>query len=105
MKQYMMTYHAACERLDRLTLIATHIGWGEVVLEYVDYEQQARISITNTGILIVKSYDGSSVVTAYPARPLKLVSIYKAQGYVRVPQYLFEKAAKNEHIMRKYGCH
>ena len=105
MKQYMMTYHAACERLDRLTLIATHIGWGEVILEYVDYEHQACISLTNTGILIVKSYDGSSIVTAYPVRPLKLVSIYKAQGYTHAPQYLFEKAAKNEQIMRKYGCH
>lgn len=104
MKQYMMTRHVINDRIDRLTLIATYIGWGEVIHEQINYERKSILSLTNTGIVLVKDMQSKTIITAYPASISRITTIYHAMGVERVPQYLFEKARKNEKIMRKYNC-
>lgn len=99
MRVKRVSNHVAHDRMDRVLLIAQKIGWGEVVLEMPDHDFIDRfISLTTTGILLVKGANGT-LITAYPASIDLVKVMYHYHGYERIPDYLYNRVIKNKKIM------
>lgn len=68
------TKHIIEDRLDRLTLIATTIGFGQVMKEK-QMEYGIR-QITDTGVLVVRSDDRQTIITLWMANMTQAKEIY-----------------------------
>ena len=86
-----MTRHAKEDRADRLTFIALHVGFGEVVVEKVCANDCAKC-LTNTGVMLVKGV-GGVLITAYIADREQVSYMYPSS---RVPEYLWKRVQKNK---------
>lgn len=99
------SYHVAVEREERLTTIATTIGFGKVVDTFYRKDKNVNevrsYSITDTGVLIIKDESEKYLITAYAVRAKKLASFYKERGCTLAPSYLMQVARNNEK-KRKY---
>ena len=98
-----MTYHVANDRLDRVMIIAQHIGWGtELVCVPDSRDSEHLLVLTSTGVLLVKSRKGH-LVTAYVPTVGKVRAIYSSMGYDHVPDGVFFRLQKSIKVMKKMG--
>lgn len=67
MTKINMTYHVLEERMERITKIATTVGFGEPLFEVENCKNNTVIALTDTGVVIVKSPDRSKLITMYMA--------------------------------------
>lgn len=67
--------HCVNDRMARLQFIAEKIGFGKEVAEIYDPAREAWRSLTDTGIIFVRSADHSTIVTAYVATKRKAMEI------------------------------
>lgn len=87
-----MTYHARVERIDRIVACIQHLGVNEIVLEVRDNLKPDHIySITDTGIILVRSYYDGTLITAYMATLPKIIAL--CQG--NVPPALKKRVINN----------
>lgn len=97
-----MTAHVITERMDRMVAIATHIGWGEIIVEVSDSIR--RTCLTSTGVIFIKDLHEEVLVTAYPATFKQAHGIYyQAYGDGRMPDYLVSRIKKNNQNRKRYG--
>lgn len=91
-----MSYHCREDRLDRLTYIATTIGWGEVVAER--RTENRRECLTDTGVVMIKALDRDFLITAYIASIDRAFAIYHdVYGKnAKLPQSLYKRICKNK---------
>ena len=89
-----MSRHVQEDRLDRMVYIATTIGFGEVIFERVNDDR--RECITDTGVFMVKSIVGDTLITAYIIGIDKATAIFRRTcGDRRMPAHLYETIRKN----------
>lgn len=90
---YTMSRHLKEDRVERLTTIATTIGFGEVIKETKHRTQTSLL--TNTGVIYIVDKKEKYIITVYVATLEELVAIYKGK---RVPQKLYNQVKKNTKI-------
>lgn len=98
----MLSKHCEIYRANRLEHMKNEIGLGQIVREkYIHTASQIAageagryLCVTDTGIMIVKSEDKSTIITMYVATYRELVSIYG--GARNIPKYLHKKVDRNQ---------
>ena len=101
MKVATVSRHVADDRMERMMNIARLIGWGEEVLRVWSWKDNAYLSLTSTGIVIVKSPE-EKLITAYVAHQAVVVWMYREIGCARVPSAIFAKVRKNEKYVGRW---
>jgi hypothetical protein len=89
--------HARNHRVDRIVFIATEIGYGETVdnIQIYDVERgYRRVTLTETGVAIIKAMEEEFVITMYCPTQRQLKVWYGSQG--AVPIRLWNAAGRNE---------
>jgi len=99
----IMTKHVVNDRMDRMLMIAEHIGWGEPVIEYQDFGRDNICVITSTGVMLIKSMDGRRLITAYVATIDQIMIVCRRCGYARVPAPLYAVAVKNQKRVARWA--
>ncbi len=106
MKFSQVSQHAVVDRIDRLMVIAEHIGWGEVIMEVVDETNSDHmLCLTSTGVLIVKGITKNALITAYVPTFEKMYCICQRCNREFVPATLTHRHKKSVAIMRAYGMY
>lgn len=98
MEKTKFSKHAINDRMDRLMLIATTFGWGEEVISV--QEDGKTLIVTDTGIMIIKSLDRKTLVTAYPANLLKVSALYHTYYGTDIPCWLVRIILRNTHKLK-----
>ena len=71
-----MSYHASVERIDRLTSLVQRLGFNEIAYETVDSQNPEHIiSITDTGIILIRGRQDGTLVTGYMGTIDKVTAI------------------------------
>lgn len=94
-----LSHHLTKDRIERMTKIATTIGFGEIVEEFEDdiYGEPTWHCLTNTGVLIIKNADKTKVITMYAVTSDRICAYYhKKRGNKPAPSYLMTIAKNNE---------
>ena len=94
-----LSHHLTADRLERMTTIATTIGFGKVIEEFEDdiYGEPTWHCLTDTGVLLVKSADKTKIITMYVATVDRLYAYYrKKRNQKTIPQYLVQIVKNNE---------
>lgn len=63
MTKIKMTYHVQEDRIERMTAIATTVGFGKPIIQKI--HNGARKQLTTTGIILVKAPDEEVLITLY----------------------------------------
>lgn len=92
LNDYTMSYHLQYERTERLTKIASTIGFGEVIKESVF--RNANILVTSTGVICVVNKSKKIIITVYTGTINEMKAIYNG----RMPQYLYNQVLRNQKI-------
>jgi hypothetical protein len=92
-----MSPHASADRLDRMMYIVTEIGVGEPALSYVEVEYRRKITLTDTGVVLVQDERTEMLITAYVASIDRATAMWtRVYGdHARLPQYLYNKVVRN----------
>lgn len=98
-----MTAHAVHDRSDRFVFIAEHIGWGTVLYKMPDPARNSVLSLTSTGVILVKSWDETKLVTAYIASISQASAICRSIGMSCVPKNMANVIYHNSIIKRRFG--
>ena len=61
MKIAEISAHVVNDRMDRVMLIATTIGWGEEILRVWSWQDDAYMILTSTGVVLVKGSNGKLI--------------------------------------------
>lgn len=95
MEKFIPTKHLTEERVDRVVFIATTIGFGEIIEEFLvnDSHGQHYECVTSTGVIIIKGLDKKTVVTMYVARHNQIKRLYKER---EIPRKLNAVIKRNE---------
>ena len=95
-----ITAHAKFDRLDRITFIAEHIGWGKEVLRVNDrYDPNNIILVlTSTGVVLVKERHTDTLITAYVATVQRADAFYWQVKQKPTPAKLRSKIANNYYL-------
>jgi hypothetical protein len=101
MKVATVSRHAVEDRMERMMNIARLIGWGEEVLRVWSGKDDAYLTLTSTGIIIVKSSE-DKLITAYVAHHSVVMWMYREVGYTRVPYAIYSKVVKNEKYVGRW---
>ena len=99
MKVAAISAHVANDRMDRVLLIATTIGWGEEILRVWSWKEDAYMILTSTGVVLVTGRNGK-LITAYIAHRPVVMWMYREAGYNRVPAAIYAKVQKNAKYLR-----
>lgn len=106
MKFSQVSQHAKIDRIDRLMVIAEHIGWGEIVMEAVDEnDSDHMICLTSTGVMIIKGIKTDTLITAYVPTPKKLSHLCHLCHREFLPETLTHRHRKSIAIMQAYGMY
>lgn len=89
---YTLSYHIQNDRVDRITKIATTIGFGEIIKETT--HKGADILLSDTGVIFVVSKVTKVIITIYPGSVKEITAIYHG----KMPQSLFKQVLRNEKI-------
>ena len=97
-----MTSHCANDRIARVQAIITNIGLGQIVAERKELSSNPRfpfkyVSITDTGVTVVRSVDKTRIITMYVTTVRELIRVY--DGRANVPDKMMHIVIQNE---RKY---
>lgn len=101
--------HALNERADRITYIATTIGFGEVIARklVVDERGKAMRLLTDTGVVIVTDPREECILTMWIADPTQVKDFYpdgvRNQAVLRLVKKYMEKGYQNEQNKQKKG--
>ena len=99
MTKQEISKHIIKDRMERMVLIATTIGYGNIVREFVTDGKYGKIRqcITDTGVMILKEYETDKVITLYAITIDRLIATYRAEvPNERVPQYLYKTVLNNQ---------
>jgi hypothetical protein len=99
MTKQEISRHIIQDRMERMVLIATTIGYGNIIREFITDGKYGKIRqcITDTGVIILKEYDTNKVITAYVITVDRLIATYRAEApNERVPQYLYKTVLNNQ---------
>ena len=85
-----MSAHFMIDRKFRIDLIERTIGWGtEVVVAPDKMGQDATATLTSTGVMIIRNFDGL-IITAWIASVPEAVSVWiRAKGNNHLPKWLW----------------
>lgn len=83
------TYHAREERLERLAFIGATVGFGKPIKE--DVFNGTRHQLTDTGVILVKSLDRQTLITAFIASERRVAAMYHGS----VPSHIRKIVIKN----------
>lgn len=101
MLMFEMTDHAKVERLDRLVECVKRIGLGDVILTAPNYDRSSMRQLTSTGIILVVSADGKTLITGYMGNMSQVISIYRANGIDKLPNSIYKMVKRN---CEKHKC-
>lgn len=99
MTKQEISKHIIRDRMERMVLIATTIGYGNIVREFVTNGKYGKIRqcITDTGVMILKEYDTNKVITLYVITIDRLIVTYRSEApNERIPQYLYKTVLNNQ---------
>ena len=99
MTKQEISKHIIRDRMERMVLIATTIGYGNIVREFITDGKYGKIRqcITDTGVMILKEYDTNKVITLYVITIDRLIATYRSEApNERVPQYLYKTVLNNQ---------
>lgn len=82
--------HCIRDRADRITQIATTIGFGDIV-DYFPQEDGCR-AVTSTGVILVMTKARTEIITMWVATVAQMMGMYHG----KVPKKLFEQAQRYE---------
>ena len=91
----LFSYHAQCERADRLTQLEEVLGFTRIILEVPVVEEEKRYCLTSSGILIIKNLHRDFVVTAFMANIDQCYRICRMAGKAQMPPKLYKRVKKN----------
>ena len=93
MMMMKMTYHAKVERIDRICACIQHLGVNEIVVEVRGKADPDHLyCITDTGIVLVRSYYDGALITAYMGTISKVMALCSGN----VPPALKKRVVYNE---------
>lgn len=92
-----MSNHCKYDRKNRLELIETKIGWGQIIKK--TYFNNCYHFLTDTGIIAIVDDKLEKIITIYLANVSDLLSIYN--GYKKIPPFLLKKV--QTHINHGYA--
>lgn len=98
-----MTNHVINDRMERMLIIAKHIGWGSPLIEHICPERNSLDVITSTGVLLIKDLANKTLITAYVPSVERVAAICRKCGYPRVPSSLYSVVTKNQKRVAKLG--
>lgn len=99
MTKQEISRHIIKDRMERMILIATTIGYGNIVKEFITDGKYGKIRqcITDTGVVIIKEYETDKVITVYVITIDRLIATYRSEcPNERVPQYLYKTVVNNQ---------
>lgn len=99
MTKQEISRHIIQDRMERMVLIATTIGYGNIIREFVTDGKFGKIRqcITDTGVMILKECETDKVITLYAITIDRLIATYRAEApNERVPQYLYKTVLNNQ---------
>jgi hypothetical protein len=84
-----LSEHVIKDRVERLALIGSTIGFGEIIKVKVKMGKygEVKMCLTDTGITIIKDITSDKVITAYACNLKELFYLY---GSNRVPQHIYK---------------
>lgn len=100
-----VTAHARIDRIDRITFIAEHVGWGKEVLRVnARYDPNNIVLIlTSTGVVLVKERHTDTLITAYVATVRRADAFYWQAKQKPTPEKLRHKIANNYYLCAEFG--
>jgi|GEM_PF-6686067 len=99
MTKQEISQHIIQDRLERMVLIATTIGYGNVIKEFVTQGKYGKVRqcITDTGVVIIKELFTEKVITVYAIRINRAIALYRTEApNERIPQKLYTTIINNE---------
>ena len=92
----MMSYHTNVERAHRVSNIENSIGWGEIIAEAPDKnDENVRRALTSTGVLLVLG-ENDFIITAWVANVGQAAAVWKkAKNGARMPRQLWNMVNYN----------
>lgn len=99
MTKQEISRHIIQDRMERMVLIATTIGYGNIIREFITDGKFGKIRqcITDTGVMILKECETDKVITLYAITIDRLIATYRAEApNERVPQYLYKTVLNNQ---------
>lgn len=92
--------HVIKDRTERLALIGSTIGFGEIIKIKVKMGKygQVKMCLTDTGVTIIKDIENDKVITAYACKLKELCYLYDGN---RVPSHIYKTVYTNT-IKRKF---
>lgn len=97
-----MSPHASAERMERMMYIVTEIGIGEPAVSYVEADTHRKITLTDTGVVLVQDDYTELLITAYVASMDRATAMWmRVHGdNKRMPNYLYAKVLRNKKTHR-----
>lgn len=91
-----MTKHFQEDRINRAVFIGMTVGFGDIVHQHmVKDEHGTRLHCaTNTGVDIIKTSDGKTIITAYIMTTTQLKRLFDNEG--DIPLSLLAQVRRNE---------
>ena len=101
--------HALNERADRITYIATTIGFGEVIARKLVVDERGKVMrlLTDTGVIIVTDPHEACILTMWIADPTQVKDFYpdgvRNQAVLRLVKKYMEKGYQDKQNKQKKG--
>lgn len=101
--------HALNERADRITYIATTIGFGEVIARKLVVDERGKVMrlLTDTGVVIVTDPREECILTMWIADPTQVKDFYpdgvRNQAVLRLVKKYMEKGYQDKQNKQKKG--
>ena len=85
-----MSAHVIIDRKARINLIERTIGWGTEIITAPDKkERDATATLTSTGVIIIRSFDGV-IITAWVASVRQALAVWiRGTGSNHIPSWLW----------------
>ena len=105
-----LSNHANKERGARIAYITKTVGFGSVVAEIkrVDKKtnRKALWQLTSTGVIMIKSVDGLTIITTYIASINQATFLWRhaTSHSTRLPDKLYQRILDNKPIMENQPC-
>ena len=101
--------HALNERADRITYIATTIGFGEIIARKLVVDERGKVMrlLTDTGVIIVTDPREECILTMWIADPTQVKDFYpdgvRNQAVLRLVKKYMEKGYQDKQNKQKKG--
>ena len=84
-----LSEHAIKDRVERLALIGSTIGFGEIIKVKIKMGKygEVKMCLTDTGVTIIKDIMNDKIITAYVCKLKELFYLYDGE---RVPKQVYK---------------